>query len=266
MAEATRRSSSLRGVSEKLRRLFRSVSSQDTTQSADTRAPATNVAPQRDVDSATENCGKASMDDDVVSTQSAAATGITEQPARHASEEEHTTDTVTTEPPFEESIASKNDIFLTQERQYPALLDADDNQEERASEANTNAIYLELASSSPTTAARSRAAYAKYGIHIKPNADADTIKLHTKLLRVEKPIRVRLHWSCHNCAANFGSSRTCTACGHERCRKCPRLPSQKVREALKGTKTLREVEEKVKRAEPGQENVAVETGGTEGLT
>ncbi|TVY59696.1 hypothetical protein LSUE1_G009822 [Lachnellula suecica] len=42
--------------------------------------------------------------------------------------------------------------------------------------------------------------------------------------RIEKPIRMRIHRSCHRCSVTFGSSKTCVSCQHVRCTKCPRYP------------------------------------------
>lgn len=45
-----------------------------------------------------------------------------------------------------------------------------------------------------------------------------------KARRVEKPIRMRVHWTCHGCTAMFGSEKTCRSCGHRRCDDCIRSP------------------------------------------
>jgi hypothetical protein len=45
--------------------------------------------------------------------------------------------------------------------------------------------------------------------------------------RVEKPIRMRIHRSCHRCNTTFGGNKTCPSCQHTRCAKCPRYPLKK---------------------------------------
>ncbi|EFX03101.1 hypothetical protein CMQ_3030 [Grosmannia clavigera kw1407] len=46
-------------------------------------------------------------------------------------------------------------------------------------------------------------------------------------LRVNKPIRMRVHRVCHECNTEFGSSKECTNCKHARCKKCPRYPPKR---------------------------------------
>ncbi|RDL30371.1 uncharacterized protein BP5553_10249 [Venustampulla echinocandica] len=48
-----------------------------------------------------------------------------------------------------------------------------------------------------------------------------------EVYRVEKPVRMRVHRSCHRCSTVFGGNRTCTSCEHTRCTKCPRFPPKK---------------------------------------
>jgi hypothetical protein len=45
--------------------------------------------------------------------------------------------------------------------------------------------------------------------------------------RIEKPIRMRIHRSCHICGATFGSNKVCAQCQHARCKQCPRYPIKK---------------------------------------
>lgn len=48
--------------------------------------------------------------------------------------------------------------------------------------------------------------------------------------RVEKPIRMRVRRTCHNCQTSFGSNKVCVGCSHTRCKKCPRYPPAKTKE------------------------------------
>ncbi|PBP17678.1 hypothetical protein BUE80_DR011479 [Diplocarpon rosae] len=46
-------------------------------------------------------------------------------------------------------------------------------------------------------------------------------------VRIEKPIRLRIHRACHVCTTAFGSNKTCAQCQHVRCKACQRFPSKK---------------------------------------
>ncbi|CZS97735.1 hypothetical protein WAI453_008801 [Rhynchosporium graminicola] len=48
-----------------------------------------------------------------------------------------------------------------------------------------------------------------------------------EISRMEKPIRMRIHRSCHRCNATFRGSRVCAECEHVRCKACPRYPLKK---------------------------------------
>lgn len=50
------------------------------------------------------------------------------------------------------------------------------------------------------------------------------------LPRVQKKIRMRVRYKCHQCEANFTQGKTCRKCSHERCRECPRDPVKKNKE------------------------------------
>ncbi|KAF2217196.1 hypothetical protein CERZMDRAFT_33096 [Cercospora zeae-maydis SCOH1-5] len=52
----------------------------------------------------------------------------------------------------------------------------------------------------------------------------------SKMRRVEKPIRLRVHYTCHECTRQFGLENTCMDCGHHRCRECLRNPPKKARQ------------------------------------
>lgn len=40
--------------------------------------------------------------------------------------------------------------------------------------------------------------------------------------RVEKIVKMRIHWHCHKCSCAVGSNGICIACGHEQCSLCTR--------------------------------------------
>jgi len=55
--------------------------------------------------------------------------------------------------------------------------------------------------------------------------------------RVEKPIRMRIHRSCHLCGTTYGSNKVCAKCEHVRCKSCPRYPVRKTGVKSKGKET-----------------------------
>jgi hypothetical protein len=57
--------------------------------------------------------------------------------------------------------------------------------------------------------------------------------------RVEKPIRMRIHRSCHRCSTAFGSNKVCTHCDHTRCRLCPRHPTKSERKGKEKTPVVK---------------------------
>lgn len=67
---------------------------------------------------------------------------------------------------------------------------------------------------------RARKLGERFAIAIQPF----DIKEDREILRVEKPIRMRIHRSCHKCNTTFGGSKVCDKCEHVRCKSCPRFP------------------------------------------
>jgi hypothetical protein len=56
-------------------------------------------------------------------------------------------------------------------------------------------------------------------------------------IRIEKPIRVRIHRTCHKCQTTFGGNKVCASCQHPRCPMCPRYPVKRPKtEGAKGRK------------------------------
>lgn len=57
-------------------------------------------------------------------------------------------------------------------------------------------------------------------------------------LRVEKPIRMRIHRTCHKCQTTFGGNKVCASCQHTRCSKCPRYPVRKAKTEGRGKENV----------------------------
>jgi len=54
--------------------------------------------------------------------------------------------------------------------------------------------------------------------------------------RIEKPVRMRIHRSCHECNTAFGGNKVCVTCQHSRCADCPRYPPKKDKSKAKEKK------------------------------
>ncbi|KAI9795570.1 MAG: hypothetical protein M1833_006970 [Piccolia ochrophora] len=77
---------------------------------------------------------------------------------------------------------------------------------------------------------RARALFEKYGFTLEPSEWA--LPSREQVERVEKPIRMRVHRQCHRCQTTFGVDKVCAQCTHKRCKKCPRYPVKKPKQAL----------------------------------
>ncbi|KAL2890707.1 hypothetical protein HOO65_010065 [Ceratocystis lukuohia] len=64
----------------------------------------------------------------------------------------------------------------------------------------------------------------KFGLNIKSVGDG--YMANGEALRVEKPIRMRVHRTCHMCSATFGATKECLQCRHIRCDNCIRHPPE----------------------------------------
>ncbi|UNI21953.1 hypothetical protein JDV02_007891 [Purpureocillium takamizusanense] len=66
----------------------------------------------------------------------------------------------------------------------------------------------------------------RYGLEFRlwdwmTGAEDDTV------LRVDKPIRIRVRRTCHLCDTTFTASEECSGCQHVRCAECPRFPPKR---------------------------------------
>ena len=59
------------------------------------------------------------------------------------------------------------------------------------------------------------------------------------VLRMDKPIRMRVRRSCHKCNATFGKAKECPNCQHPRCTKCARHPPKRTEEEIKASRERR---------------------------
>lgn len=66
----------------------------------------------------------------------------------------------------------------------------------------------------------------RFGLDIKPNEWQAAVPDDT-VLRMDKPIRMRVRRTCHRCNATFSSAKECPSCQHVRCTKCARYPPKR---------------------------------------
>lgn len=71
--------------------------------------------------------------------------------------------------------------------------------------------------------------------------DFISVSLDREAFRVEKPIRMRIHRTCHKCNTMFGGNKKCVTCQHKRCSKCPRYPPLKTDDAAQEKERLEEL-------------------------
>ncbi|KAF2180076.1 hypothetical protein K469DRAFT_593502 [Zopfia rhizophila CBS 207.26] len=74
---------------------------------------------------------------------------------------------------------------------------------------------------------RARALFAKYGLTLESHEWIASPAQSTIVQRVEKPIRMRVHRSCHRCGTTYGADKVCANCEHKRCKRCPRYPKKR---------------------------------------
>lgn len=79
-----------------------------------------------------------------------------------------------------------------------------------------------MTGSSTTKYERTCTLFAKYGLPLSPDPWKTPAELQPA--RVTKPIRMRVHRTCHRCETTFGNEKICINCSHTRCTKCPRFP------------------------------------------
>lgn len=66
----------------------------------------------------------------------------------------------------------------------------------------------------------------RFGLEIQPMEWQKAIPSDT-VLRMDKPIRMRIRRTCHRCNATFGAGKECPNCNHARCTKCTRYPPKR---------------------------------------
>lgn len=169
-----------------------------------------------------------------------ATSSTTQEPLRDTADAAEPT---TTESPTNLNLAADadtSDAAPATEDAAPLLaddrttLEADDNDE---------ALLPMVSSRIGINEGKARELFEKYGLTYQPRKTSSEQEPPSKLRRVEKPVRIRVHWTCHECQGHFARDRTCVGCGHHRCASCTRAPGKRVKEIVDTTKQLKEQEE-----------------------
>lgn len=98
---------------------------------------------------------------------------------------------------------------------------------------------------------RARALFAQYGLTLESHEWISMTTPPVYAQRVERPIRMRVHRTCHHCGTQYGANKVCLKCEHKRCKKCPRYPKRR-------TAGEKEQREKDKEAQGGVTAEAVQ--------
>jgi hypothetical protein len=79
----------------------------------------------------------------------------------------------------------------------------------------------------------------RFGLEIKASEWQTTVITDDTILRMDKPIRMRVRRTCHKCNANFTAAKECPNCQHVRCTKCARHPAKRTEEELVASRERR---------------------------
>lgn len=71
----------------------------------------------------------------------------------------------------------------------------------------------------------------RFGLDINPS-EWQTTSTDETVLRMDKPIRMRVRRSCHRCNTTFSTAKECPNCQHVRCSKCTRYPRKRTEAEL----------------------------------
>jgi hypothetical protein len=118
-------------------------------------------------------------------------------------------------------------------------------------------------------AERIRKIYERFTKELKDLELTESNRPDREAYRVEKPIRMRIHRTCHLCNATFGNNKLCWTCQHPRCSRCPRHPTEmKAAEQSRSGKPadmmeVMEVDEDVKEKGKGNLDPATDADMTE---
>lgn len=100
---------------------------------------------------------------------------------------------------------------------------------------------LPIAYSRPgITDSKARDLFTRYGLIYQAQEHITEREPPRKIRRVEKPLRIRVHWTCHACKTQFGLEKACAECGHQKCPECPREPPKRVQDVMQNGRHMME--------------------------
>ena len=173
-------------------------------------------------------------------SSSAPLPSTTEQPAQPATDAPARTETVAAESTMPPQNAQDTMVNQSQPDVVIAPLVLDDSGAIEVGDNSDESVEPIATLPSGFSSERTRAVFDRYGIKYNTPTESTT---ETK--RVERAIRIRIHWTCHECQTSFGRMKTCAKCGHRRCKECARSPAKRVKQILEGTTQLKEIEEQL---------------------
>ncbi|KAK5115611.1 hypothetical protein LTR85_009782 [Meristemomyces frigidus] len=130
----------------------------------------------------------------------------------------------------------------------PTPLVADDGTTAEADDTDEPLLPM-LSSRAGISEDKARLLFEKYGVAYQPRRRSNEQEPPSKVRRVEKAVRIRVHWECHQCQSHFARDRSCLSCGHYRCTECRRTPAKRVREIMESTKQAKEQTEQQEQQE-----------------
>lgn len=122
-------------------------------------------------------------------------------------------------------------------------LEADDDDEDEPDEEDMSFLTANIRSTRTALSdEKTRLMFDKYGVKYG-NRRPPTEEPASKVRRVERPLRIRVHWICHQCDKSFAGHRTCAECGHRKCEECIRQPPRRGRDRGIDTEGYMDTEE-----------------------
>jgi hypothetical protein len=111
----------------------------------------------------------------------------------------------------------------------PQILEVDDSPSDPKEEEEALTKWIQIKrgqdqnSRNAITASKYGFDYSKLGAKFYQDAP------RSDRLRVEKKIRMRKRYTCHQCSNHFGRGQTCSKCNHTRCNECKKYPERRRR-------------------------------------
>jgi hypothetical protein len=72
----------------------------------------------------------------------------------------------------------------------------------------------------------------RFGLEINASEWRTVATVDDTVLRMDKPIRMRVRRTCHECSATFTTGNECPNCNHKRCTHCTRYPPKRTEQEL----------------------------------